>query len=36
MQEQEQTQGKFPWQLESAFYPTPLTVNSWLLNRPRP
>lgn len=34
MQEQEQKQGGFPWHLDSAFHPTPVTVNSWTLNRP--
>jgi hypothetical protein len=34
MEQQERKQGDFPWQLESAFHATPITVNSWILTRP--
>ena len=34
MKEQERRQGNFPWHLESAFDPAPVTVNSWILTRP--
>jgi hypothetical protein len=34
IQEQAQKQGAFPWQLDSAFEATPVTVNYWMLTRP--
>jgi hypothetical protein len=34
MKEQERKQGNFPWHLDSAFDPAPITVDSWILTRP--